>query len=65
LYFKSFIVLFIFLLKSRDEAWKTQKEQGSATEHSALLRHNERALANQIVRYIPLIPGVSKKSIGV
>jgi hypothetical protein len=25
------------------------------TEHSALLRHNERALANQFVRYIPLI----------
>jgi hypothetical protein len=34
---------------------KTQKEQGSVTEHSALLRHNERALANQFVRYIPLI----------
>ena len=33
----------------------TNKEQGSATEHSALLRHNARALANQIVRYIPLI----------
>jgi hypothetical protein len=28
---------------------KTQKEQGSATDHNALLRHNARALANQIV----------------
>jgi hypothetical protein len=34
---------------------EAQKEQGTATEHSVLLRHNARALANQIVRYIPLI----------
>ena len=32
-----------------------EKEQGSATEHSALLRHNARALTNQIVCYIPVI----------
>ena len=35
--------------------WGTQKEQGSATEHSALLPHNTRALANHIVRYMPLL----------
>ena len=34
---------------------KTQKEQGTVTEHSALLHHNARALANQSVCYIPLI----------
>jgi hypothetical protein len=28
--------------------WK-QKEQGTATNHSPLLRHNVHALANQIV----------------
>jgi hypothetical protein len=32
-----------------------QKEQGTATEHSALLCHNAHTLANQIVCYIPLI----------
>ena len=37
------------------ERAKTQKEQGSATDHSALLHHNARALANQIGCYITLI----------
>jgi hypothetical protein len=32
-----------------------EKEQNRATDHSALLRHNARALANQIVCYITLI----------
>jgi hypothetical protein len=44
--------LLYFWLKSRDEAGKTQKEQGSATDQSVLLRHNTRALANQMVCYI-------------
>ena len=30
-------------------------EQSSATDHSAPLRHNARALANHIVRYITLM----------
>ena len=30
-------------------------EQGSATDHSALLHHNAHILANQIVCYIPFI----------
>jgi hypothetical protein len=34
---------------------ETQKKQDSATDHSALSRHNARALANQIVCHIPLI----------
>jgi hypothetical protein len=34
---------------------KTEKEQGSATDHNALLHHNAHALANQIVCYITLI----------
>jgi hypothetical protein len=51
LYLKKTIVLFIFLAKNRG---KTQKEQGSATDPSALLHHNARALAIQIVCYIPL-----------
>jgi hypothetical protein len=33
---------------------KTEKEQ-STTDHSALLRHNARTLANQMVCYITLI----------
>jgi hypothetical protein len=52
-YFKCSRVLFIFWQKS--EAGKIQKEPVIATDHSALLRHNARALANQIVCYIPLI----------
>jgi hypothetical protein len=51
LYFKS--SLFIFLAKK--QWWrreKTEKEQGSATDHSALLHHNAHALVNQIVCYI-------------
>jgi hypothetical protein len=32
---------------------ETQKEQSSAIDHSALLRHNARALANQIICYYP------------
>ena len=48
LYFKCSIVLFIFLAKKqRWSGGKTQKEQSTATEHSALLRHNACALANQ------------------
>jgi hypothetical protein len=48
--------LFNFWLKCSDEEGeKTEKEQGSATDHSALLRHNARALANQIFCYITLI----------
>jgi hypothetical protein len=34
---------------------RKRQEQGSATDHSALLRHNARALANQIVCYITFI----------
>jgi hypothetical protein len=32
-----------------------QKEQGSATDYSVLLRYKARGLANQIACYIPLI----------
>jgi hypothetical protein len=41
--------------KQRWSGGKTQQEQGTATENSALLHHNARALANQIVGYITLI----------
>jgi hypothetical protein len=46
---KALLFCLYFWLKSRG------KEKGSATDHSALLRHNARALANQVIYYIPLI----------
>jgi hypothetical protein len=53
---KAVLFLFLFLAKKqRRSGGKKQKEQGSATDHIALLGHITRALANQIVGYIPLI----------
>jgi hypothetical protein len=56
LYFKALQFCLYLWLKNRDEAEKkAEKEQGSATEHSALLRHNARALANEVICDIPVI----------
>jgi hypothetical protein len=45
-----------FWLKNRDEGGVgAQKNQGSATDRSALVRYNARALTNQIACYIPFI----------